>query len=111
MNAIGARKINGVNFTFEVMGASVKITTNVPTSLEDIFSAAEEIIKENKVGNPYTATAYFDEMGDLIVKEKGHGHKNKITKRYNLDRQMTGVVIPLAHIFAYGYVSEFSAIV
>lgn len=109
MNAFGKKVVNGVEFSVEVSGNNVKISTNKKVSLEDIFSVSEEMLKSNEFKNLPRVTAYFDDTGDLVIKEKVHGHSSKVMKRYNLDRLTYTAIIPLTHILAYGSVSDMSA--
>lgn len=105
LNVTVNKVVNGIPFTIEVTGNNVKITTSKPTTLEDVFSVSEEILKNIKRDGLPKVTAFFDDMGNLVIKEKAR-RRSVITKRYNLDRQGNNFTIPLSHILAYGNVCD-----
>ena len=109
-NAIGKKVINGVDFSIEVSGNVVKVSTNKNVSLEDIFNAVDEMLKGNYFGNLPKATAQFDDMGNLVIREKTHGRSFKVAKRYDLDEELVTATIPLAHILAYGRITDMTPI-
>jgi len=103
MNAIGKKKVNGVDFSVEVAGNNIKVTSNKAVTLEDMFAAADEMLGKKNY-SPKTS-AFFDDMGDLVIKEKVSRHSVKTT-RYNLDKRTSSVIIPMQHVIAYGNATD-----
>lgn len=103
MYAIATKKVNGVTYSVKVVQNTVKMRSNRSVTVEEMFAVAEELIR-NQYNYLRRPVAYFDDMGDLIIKEKQG--KTKKTRRYNLDTTTTNFSAPIAYILAYGSASE-----